>query len=79
MAEFRVQSSGDDADDWTTIQADEPGEAAERYVEHLCDGDSEHYGTNPHHVLVFVVDGPPARFDVEIDWSATFTAWVPHG
>ena len=65
----------DDDEEWRAIEADSRAEAAERYVEQVCDGDSENYGTNPHHVSVFVPGGPAVAFDVEIDWSATFCAF----
>jgi hypothetical protein len=43
MAQFRVRWTSNDGDDWTSIEATDPEDAAEGYAASLCNEDSSTY------------------------------------
>lgn len=76
---FRVRSKGESADEAFTVEAQSYETAAELYVENLCGSDSDWYHTNPHIVIVTLLDGSEATVQVDIDFTPSFSASLVEG
>jgi hypothetical protein len=72
--DYIVREDGEPVEDALTIAADTEYDAAEAFVEALCDGDGEEYETPSRTVIVTAKNGKEVRYTVTIDWSPTFCA-----
>jgi len=71
---YLVREDGDPVEFARTVSARTEYEAAEAFVEALCDGDSKEYKTPSRTVIVTAQNGKEVRYIVTIEWSPSFCA-----